>query len=66
MKVFLWLLGEAGVQDAPSFASLRKMQSQLRAECSIPTRQHKSAQGNIYFMNDIREMVARVRPYNLS
>ena len=60
MKVLLWLLREAGVQDVPSFASLRKLQSLLRTECGIPTHQYKSAQGNSFFMNDLREIVAKV------
>ena len=60
MKVFLWMLREAGVRDAPSFASLRKTQSRLHTECSIPTHQYNSAQGNIYFMNDVRKVIANV------
>ena len=61
MKVLLWLLREAGVRDVPSFASLRKLQSLLRAECGIPTHQYKSAQGNSFFMNDLRGIIAKVR-----
>lgn len=60
MKVLLWLLREAGVQDTPSFPSLRKMQADLRAECGIPTHRYESAQGNIYFMNDIQKIIERV------
>jgi hypothetical protein len=60
MKVFLWLLCEAGVRDAPSFTSLREVQSRLRTDCGIPTHQHESAQGNIYFMNDIQRIIAKV------
>ena len=37
MKVFLWVLCEAGAQDVPSFASLRQIQSRLHTECGIPT-----------------------------
>ena len=60
MKVFLWMLREARVRDAPSFASLRKTQSCLHTECSIPTHQYNSAQGNIYFMNDVQKAIANV------
>ena len=60
MKVFLWVLREAGVHDVPSFAFLRGMQSDLRAKCGIPTHQYKSAQGNVYFMNDLQKIVAKV------
>ena len=60
MKIFLWLLREAGVQDAPSFPSLRKMQADLQTECGIATRRYESVQGNVYFMNDVQKMVERV------
>ena len=60
MKAFLWLLREAGVRDVPSFASFREIQSHLRTECGIPTHQHESVQGNIYFMNDIQRIIAKV------
>jgi len=61
MKVFLWVLREAGVHGTPSFASLREIQSHLRAKCGIPTHQYKSPQGNIYFMNDMQKIIAKVR-----
>lgn len=61
MKVFLWMLREAGVRDTPSFASLRKIQSHMRDKCGIPTHRYESAQGNIYFMNDIQKIIAKVR-----
>lgn len=60
MKVFLRVLREAGAEDVPSFASLRKMQSHLRTGCGISTHQYKSAQGNTFFMNDVREIIAKV------
>jgi hypothetical protein len=60
MKVFLWVLREAGVHNVPSFASLRGMQSDLRGKCGIPTHQYKSAQGNVYFMNDLQKIIAKV------
>ena len=66
MKVFLWVLHEAGVRDAPSFASLRKVQSRLRIECGIPTHRYESIQGNVYFMNDVQTMIERVRDFNIS
>jgi len=61
MKMFLWLLREVGVQDAPSFASLRETQSRLRTECGVPTHRYESVQGNVYFMNDVQSMIAKVR-----
>ena len=61
MKMFLWVLRQVGVRDAPSFALLRETQSHLSTECGIPTRQFESAQGNVYFMNDVQQMIAKVR-----
>ena len=60
MKVFLWLLCEAGVQDVPLLPSLQKMQVDLWTECGISTRWYESVQGNIYFMNDIQKMIEQV------
>jgi len=60
MKIFLWVLREAGVHGVPSFTSLRETQSHLHAKCGIPTHQYKSPQGNIYFMNDVK-IIAKVR-----
>lgn len=61
MKVFLWLLREAGVQDTPSLPSLRKMQANLRTECGISTHRYESVHGNTYFMNDVQKIIERVR-----
>ena len=61
MKMFVWILREVGVRDAPSFASLRETQSHLRTECGVPTRRYESARGNIYFMNDVQRMITKVR-----
>ena len=60
MKIFLWLLREAGVRDTPSLPSLRKIQAGLRTECGISTHQYESVQGNVYFMNDVQKMLERV------
>ena len=60
MRVFLWMLREAGVQDVPSFALLRKIQSQLRTEGGIPTHQYESVQGNTFFMNDLQKIISKV------
>ena len=61
MKVLLWLLNESGVRDVPSFYRLRKIQKELRTSQGVQTMQHKSAQDNIFFMNDPRALIAQVR-----
>jgi len=60
MKVFLWVLHEGGARDVPSFDALRKLQKQLHKECGIPSEQHESCQGNIFFVNDPHTLVAQV------
>lgn len=62
MRVFLWVLRETGARDVPSLDRLRKAQKALRQECGIPTIQCESALGNVFFMNDVRTVIARVRP----
>ncbi|KAF9780464.1 hypothetical protein BJ322DRAFT_1128850 [Thelephora terrestris] len=59
MKIFLWVLGQSGVRDVPSLKELRKMQESLRAESGVPTEQFRSPQGNIFFQNDIRDIIAK-------
>jgi len=60
MKVFLWVLGQSGIHDVPSLKELRRMQECLQAESGVPTEQFKSPQGNIFFQNDIRDIIAKV------
>ena len=60
MKVFLWVLGEAGVPDVPSFYHLRQVQASIRKASGVPTTQQKSPKGNVYSINDPRTLVAMV------
>ncbi|KAI9061285.1 hypothetical protein FKP32DRAFT_1654775 [Trametes sanguinea] len=59
LKVFLWILREAGVKDVPSFNAFRTMQQQLRAGAGISTIQCQSPQGNVFYLNDPRELIAK-------
>ena len=60
MKVFLWVLSEAGVHNVPSFYHLCQVQASIRKVSGVPTMQHKSPKGNIYSVNDPRTLVAMV------
>ena len=60
MKVFLWVLKESGAQDVPSFNRLRDVQTKLRETSGSPSKLYKSAHGNLFYMNDIRKIIANV------
>ncbi|KAJ7803978.1 hypothetical protein B0H14DRAFT_3091910 [Mycena olivaceomarginata] len=60
MRVFLWILQEAGCKDVLSFDHLRQVQKKIRGQCGIPSIPCKSAQGNVFFMNDPRAIIANV------
>ncbi|KAJ6567837.1 hypothetical protein B0H10DRAFT_2168889 [Mycena sp. CBHHK59/15] len=59
MRVFLWVLKEAKCKDVPSFDKLRHIQKRIRSECGIPTIPCISVQGNIFFMNDPKAIIAK-------
>ncbi|KAJ7206206.1 hypothetical protein C8J57DRAFT_1258525 [Mycena rebaudengoi] len=59
MRVFLWVLKEARCKDVPSFDHLRRVQKGLRAKCGIPSLPCKSVQGNIFFMNNPKAIIAK-------
>jgi hypothetical protein len=60
-KMILWLLKECNVQNVPSFDAFRAMQSNLRKLCGSQPTLHTSTPGNIFYVNDVRDSVARVR-----
>ncbi|KAJ7756607.1 hypothetical protein B0H16DRAFT_1458060 [Mycena metata] len=59
MRVIIWMLKEGGCKDVPSFDHLRKVQKDLRKQFGIPTIPCKSVQGNVFFMNDPRSIIAQ-------
>ncbi|KAJ7185109.1 hypothetical protein GGX14DRAFT_538239 [Mycena pura] len=48
-----------GAPNVPSLKSLRRVQKSLQDKCSQPPLQINSAMGNIFFMNDLRQSIAR-------
>jgi hypothetical protein len=60
MKVFLWLLQQAGVKHVPSFDALRKVQRRVRNETGVPTINWMSPKGNAFSFNDPRIIIANV------
>ncbi|KAF7308069.1 hypothetical protein MKEN_01169200 [Mycena kentingensis (nom. inval.)] len=59
MKLFLFILKECGVQNVPSFAALRKLQSDLRTSGSaIPTNECRSVQDKVFYTNNFQKVVA--------
>lgn len=61
MKVFLWVLKESGAPDVPSLGQLRKVQATLCDSSGVSSELHTSAHGNVFYMNDIRSIVSKVR-----
>jgi hypothetical protein len=61
MKVFLWVLKEGGADDVPSFDRLRCIQQKLRSQGAVRSHPCKSSQGNIFYLNDPRDIIAKVR-----
>ena len=59
-QMILWLLKECHVKDVPSFGAFRKLQRNLRQECGSQPTRHTSSVGNIFYVNDVQESVARV------
>jgi hypothetical protein len=59
--MILWLLKECKVKDVPSFGAFRKLQRRLRDTCGTEPTSHTSSLGNIFYVNDVRQSVARVR-----
>ncbi|KAJ7429669.1 hypothetical protein B0H11DRAFT_1766833 [Mycena galericulata] len=60
MKVFLWILKEGGARDVPSLDALRKVQETLHSKGGVPTVPWTSTQGNTFYLNDLRVIIAKV------
>ena len=61
LKTFiLFVLRECGAKNVPSLGALEKVQAQLDAKGGVPTVPWTSVMGNIFFMNDVRTIIAQV------
>ncbi|XP_006462267.1 hypothetical protein AGABI2DRAFT_47524, partial [Agaricus bisporus var. bisporus H97] len=58
MKSILWLLRAVNVKNVPSFAGLRKAQSDLQKEAGVVTYHRRSPKGNMFSFNDPRALIA--------
>ncbi|KAJ7470455.1 hypothetical protein FB451DRAFT_971721, partial [Mycena latifolia] len=58
-KMILWILKECNVSNVPSYNSFCKMQTRLRALCGSEPKSYTSSVGNLFFVNDIHETIAR-------
>ncbi|KAI9062110.1 hypothetical protein FKP32DRAFT_1726132, partial [Trametes sanguinea] len=59
LKIFLWIMKQAGVKDVPSFDAFRKVQQRVQEESGLSTIRCKSPKGNIFYINDPRGIIAK-------
>ncbi|KAJ6624719.1 hypothetical protein B0H10DRAFT_2162124 [Mycena sp. CBHHK59/15] len=58
-KMILCILKECKVSNVPLYYAFRKMQNELRQLCGSEPKVYTSMVGNRFFVNDIRDSVAR-------
>ncbi|KAJ3781108.1 hypothetical protein GGU10DRAFT_278178 [Lentinula aff. detonsa] len=59
LKMILWVMRNSNPKDVPSYKALRNEQAQLQDLCGIPTTQYKSQNGDIYYLNDVSDMLKK-------
>src|ERR1700761_521039 len=61
MKLFIFFLKELGVKQVPTIGAFRKFQASLRTSgAGVPSIPCTSVQGKVFYMNDVRKLVANV------
>jgi hypothetical protein len=60
MRIILMLMRKLGVVSAPTYSQFRTIQSKLQSKCGSAPKKHVSQFGNRFYLNDIRETIARV------
>ncbi|KAJ7444944.1 hypothetical protein FB451DRAFT_1434147 [Mycena latifolia] len=58
-KMILWMMKECGAKDVPSFNAFRSMQKHIRKTVGVRSEPHKSDLGNLFYVNDIRDLVSK-------
>ncbi|KAJ7729682.1 hypothetical protein DFH07DRAFT_994762, partial [Mycena maculata] len=59
MALVIHFAKQIGAPDVPSLKGLRKIQQSLQSSCGNKPVKSKSYAGNVFYMNDIRETLAR-------
>ncbi|KIJ35562.1 hypothetical protein M422DRAFT_81105, partial [Sphaerobolus stellatus SS14] len=65
MRAIMWVMKEIGGRDVPSLDTLCRVQEKLRKTTAISSTKYKSAQGNIFYVNDIKQQIAEVSIFKL-
>ncbi|KAJ6631670.1 hypothetical protein B0H10DRAFT_1938493 [Mycena sp. CBHHK59/15] len=59
LKMILWIMDACGARDVPSFNKFRAMQKHIRKTTGVRSEAHKSSLGNLFYVNDIRDLIAK-------
>ncbi|KAJ7825594.1 hypothetical protein B0H13DRAFT_1918579, partial [Mycena leptocephala] len=57
--MILWIMDACGARDVPSFNKFRAMQKHIRKTTGVRSEAHKSGLGNLFYVNDIRDLIAK-------
>lgn len=69
MQLIMFGMSELGVRDVPALSTFRDMQKALRRKIAVPTEEHRSSRGNVFYVNNIGALIAKdfanplIRPF---
>lgn len=69
MQLIMFGMSELGVRDVPALSTFRNMQKALRRKIAVPTEEHRSSRGNVFYVNNIGALIAKdfanplIRPF---
>ncbi|KAJ7218497.1 hypothetical protein GGX14DRAFT_560838 [Mycena pura] len=59
LRMVIFVLKQYRCQDpVPSYDTFRKFQKELRGQCGVATIPCRSPLGNVFFMNDVKQLIA--------